>query len=482
MRYLLIVALLGALASPLWAGPQNGFDPGTIYLWRHYLQSGGSKIDNVNQEWLYVAGNTGYHGENDGSQRSLCFSHGPAGETTVAGSRMFVAYNQWDRYPNLREVNAGGTEVRKSYPGFSFGNAGGSALGNDLVKLGSLRYNPAKDSLILIATVDSRTMAYEMELLDGTPAEDPYPTLLTDLVALQTYDCGPANRGQISIGDVDNCGNLYVTARDMDINGNGGRNLGDVLVLSTIGLDDGGTTYATPGDCLINNANAPYAIGVDPATGTLYIGSRKTNRPDQKVRQYDAATGALLNGDVCGGGKKWTNINADDDGDVFLVPEVGSNGGVRVVRAGGGVASIGGRGADAASPPSGPPAKVGELDILPSDDPNELTVNVQGKGRLPMDLIGNDCFDISTVDPATVNIAGVGSVKAPNLVGDVYELKVSRTELILGLGLDQMEPYSVVEITVEGMTLGGASFSATDTVTLSGDVKENVAHGITTFE
>jgi hypothetical protein len=112
-----------------------------------------------------------------------------------------------------------------------------------------------------------------------------------------------------------------------------------------------------------------------------------------------------------------------------------------------------------------PPIEM-NLDILPDDDPNLFTVNTQGKGRLPMAILASEEYDISEIDVNSISIAGtVFPVKAPHL-GDDLVIHVSRRELILALGLDTMEPGTIVPVTVQGLLMNGPCITATDTIEL----------------
>jgi hypothetical protein len=126
------------------------------------------------------------------------------------------------------------------------------------------------------------------------------------------------------------------------------------------------------------------------------------------------------------------------------------------------------------------------LDILPDSCPNDFTVNLQGKGRLPMAILGSETFDVSTIDVDTISIGGVAfPVKAPSIMDvsaragegecacqmgvDGYAdlvLHFSRRDVIQALGLDAMEPGTVVPVSVEGYLTNGKPFKATDCVTL----------------
>jgi hypothetical protein len=130
-----------------------------------------------------------------------------------------------------------------------------------------------------------------------------------------------------------------------------------------------------------------------------------------------------------------------------------------------------------------------ELDIKPGSCPNPLNTNTQGKGRLPMAILGTDTFDASEIDPNSISIAGsvfplpvpvIEDAGTPLLDGEECEchelegdgiddlvLHFSRRDIIIALGLGGMEPGTIVPITVEGALLDGTPFEATDCVRIN---------------
>ncbi|MHC4444903.1 MAG: hypothetical protein ACYTA5_20080, partial [Planctomycetota bacterium] len=134
-----------------------------------------------------------------------------------------------------------------------------------------------------------------------------------------------------------------------------------------------------------------------------------------------------------------------------------------------------------------PPPKV-HLDIKPGSCPNPVNTNTQGKGRIPMAILGTETFDVSEIDPASISIGGVvfpvrtpviEDVGTPLLDGEECEchelegdgiddllIHFSRREVLLALGLNNMPPGTVVPITVSGELLDGTLIEATDCVTL----------------
>jgi len=129
------------------------------------------------------------------------------------------------------------------------------------------------------------------------------------------------------------------------------------------------------------------------------------------------------------------------------------------------------------------------LDIKPGGCPNPLNTNTRGKGTLPVAILGTDSFDVSEIDPDSISIADVVlPQKTPSIEDESAPIEVgiecacqvgtdgindlvihfSRRAVILALGLDQMEPGTVVPIAVEGNLLDGTPFEATDCVELVG--------------
>jgi hypothetical protein len=127
------------------------------------------------------------------------------------------------------------------------------------------------------------------------------------------------------------------------------------------------------------------------------------------------------------------------------------------------------------------------IDIKPGSCPNPLNTNTRGKGKIPMAILGTEDFDVSDIDPDSISIAGtVLPVRTPVIedIGTPFDgaecechelegdgsndlvIHFSRREIILALGLNQMELGTVVPITLEGSLFDGRLFTATDCVTL----------------
>ena len=114
------------------------------------------------------------------------------------------------------------------------------------------------------------------------------------------------------------------------------------------------------------------------------------------------------------------------------------------------------------------------MDILPCDDPNLFTVNMQGKGRLPIAILASEEYDITQIDAVSLHIGeATFPVRVPVIDKDdngdgLPDLKIhySRRDVIAALGLDTMEPGTVVPITVEGLMNDGRVVFGTDNVVL----------------
>ncbi|MHC4798362.1 MAG: hypothetical protein ACYTF1_17145, partial [Planctomycetota bacterium] len=117
---------------------------------------------------------------------------------------------------------------------------------------------------------------------------------------------------------------------------------------------------------------------------------------------------------------------------------------------------------------------IANLDILPEEDPNLFAVNMQSKGRLPMAILGSNDYDINDIDISSLSVAGtVLPVRTPKIEKDVngdglldLVIHVSRRDVIAALGLDLLDPGTVVDITVNATMLSCGKLQATDSVIL----------------
>ncbi|MHC4442841.1 MAG: hypothetical protein ACYTA5_09620 [Planctomycetota bacterium] len=108
---------------------------------------------------------------------------------------------------------------------------------------------------------------------------------------------------------------------------------------------------------------------------------------------------------------------------------------------------------------------IAPLDIKPGSCPNPLNTNTQGKGRLPMAILGSEDKPPSIEDVS-------GPLGEPCTCGtgepDGYDdlvLHFSRRDVIFALGLDMIEPGTEVEVTVNA-TMGGSDLVATDCIVI----------------
>jgi len=121
-----------------------------------------------------------------------------------------------------------------------------------------------------------------------------------------------------------------------------------------------------------------------------------------------------------------------------------------------------------------PPLEV-DVDILPHDDPNLLTQNTRSKGRLPIAILGSEEYDIGDINLVSLSIAGTDLVPLKTPSADKDEngdgindlvMHFSRRDLIMAMGLLDLDPGTVVSITVEGTLSSGRVVFGTDDVTL----------------
>jgi hypothetical protein len=126
------------------------------------------------------------------------------------------------------------------------------------------------------------------------------------------------------------------------------------------------------------------------------------------------------------------------------------------------------------------------LDIKPGSCPNPLNTNTQGKGRLPMAILGTSSFDVNDIDPLSIKIEevifplktpSIEDVATPLLDGEECEchelegdgftdlvIHFSRAKIITTLSLGDMPRDAEVPITVTGKLFDGTPFEATDCV------------------
>ena len=112
-------------------------------------------------------------------------------------------------------------------------------------------------------------------------------------------------------------------------------------------------------------------------------------------------------------------------------------------------------------------------DILPSDDPNDFTVQkkADSKARLPIEVYGSAELDVADIDLGSIRVAGsVIPVKVSNDGDENHDgyadlvIHVNRVDLINALDLSN-EIGNVVDVVITGAAAGGCPcFEATDVV------------------
>jgi hypothetical protein len=106
-----------------------------------------------------------------------------------------------------------------------------------------------------------------------------------------------------------------------------------------------------------------------------------------------------------------------------------------------------------------------DVDIKPGSYPNSFNINK--KGVMPIVILTSDTFDATTVDPVTVTVLGVNPLRwwEEDVDGDGdldLGLHFEAQEIVATLG--SVNDGDDVDLTVEGLTFGGTSFSGVDNV------------------
>jgi N-acetylneuraminic acid mutarotase len=108
------------------------------------------------------------------------------------------------------------------------------------------------------------------------------------------------------------------------------------------------------------------------------------------------------------------------------------------------------------------PVRIVSIDIKPGNDPN--SINLGEHGLLPVAILGSADFDVSTIDPTTIEIGGVtlaarGSAKSPKLA-------CSYEDVDLDGNMDMMTFFDVQTLTSDGV-LDENTIALTITATLT---------------
>ncbi|MHC4445081.1 MAG: hypothetical protein ACYTF1_26610 [Planctomycetota bacterium] len=510
----LVLASL-VLAVPALAGTSNGFesdycyalsDHGTIDMLR---QSDGANVGS-----LPIGGAT------------FCFSNSQvAGANSPAGARLFVA-REYDISGNgkadeitISEYDSAANELRRTYLGRWWHGAPNKTLSYDStkpLKIGTIRYNPVNDTLIVSANTGNKhkkhppSKAWEF-LLPDWPGAAGGVQLINEYTLLGNYK----NRTNIAINPND--GMMYATGYNYGSGESGWRCCIGETPTNPVDPNYGVNTKLLDGTmyrdhCYDNQHYQMSAIAYrewENAVGDMIPEINTSNESTWTVYQPyawvwgngicvgnpgDTEPHPLLGrvgtpgADIAPACNRIRGIRANTDpytGELFMVGNGGrtGNGGgvlqVKPIRPQAGSLILGGQGSVYADADSPMPDLVLEVDLdifTDPADPNELTQNVGNKGRLPVAILGSNDYDVNEIDLSSLNIAGtVFPVKTPKIEKDengdgILDLVVhfSRREVILALDLldPPTAPGTVVEITVDGALLSGRAMFGTDSVTM----------------
>lgn len=514
MRKILIGLVLASLvlAVPALAVDNNGFE--TDYC---YAKSGGDMHMLSQATGNKVGQLSGMAGE------SHCFSNSPVcGAYTPAGARLFTAerYRMWTNRRDeilLREYNAAGTEIRRSYLSRWCLNGLGGPLnvgGKDIV-IGTIRYNPVNDTLIISINPGNKasgyrpSKAYEIALPDW---DAPPPWIGGGCYLVNVYTLLNQYKNRTNIAINPNDGMMYATGYNYGSYGSGLRaGIGETPTnpadpnfgVNTLILD--GTMYRN--HCGDNQWYQPAALTYQDLTNGF---AQLLNSHESTWTEYQPYAWSWIHPGVCVGNPSKTfpmpiiarigtpgadiaprchrrrGVRANTDlltGEAFIVgngTRNGNRGGVLQIKntrphtgsliLGGDASGYG----DAASPGGPPPPLAVDVDILPADDPNLLTVNMEGKGRLPIAILGSEEVDVTTIDLSSLNMAGVGLPVRTPVIEDTNEdghldivMHFSRRDVIANLELELLDcDGSVVEVTIDGAMPCGLAVTGSDDLVL----------------
>jgi hypothetical protein len=111
-----------------------------------------------------------------------------------------------------------------------------------------------------------------------------------------------------------------------------------------------------------------------------------------------------------------------------------------------------------------PPLEV-DIDIKPCSWPNPLNVNK--KGVLPVAILGTDDFDVTQVDPASVELEGVSPLRWSWEYAGVLTFKFDAQEVVAALG--EVDDGDVLTLELTGMLreeFGSTLFAGEDVVVI----------------
>lgn len=120
------------------------------------------------------------------------------------------------------------------------------------------------------------------------------------------------------------------------------------------------------------------------------------------------------------------------------------------------------------------PLKV-DIDVKPGSFPNSICLNDQG--LLPVAILGNQTFDVTQIDPSTININGIyitlrGSMKKPKLAYSFEDVNTDGfTDLITFFSIPELVNAGILaedttSLRVDGRLYDGTRIAGTDTVNI----------------
>lgn len=430
----------------------NGWDTSNVYVIRNGLFQDGipqvppNAIEIVTESALIPSGLRTRFGNvlvnDDFEVKTLAFSNSPvAGVNSPAGARMFLA----ESFPSggpftdvfLNEYGSSAQLLRKFYLGGAFAAGNGQLVpvqaGNGLT-IGSIRYNPKKNTLAVSATLATnggatvRAKVFEFALPDW-PADN--GNAAHAVTPVQVYE-GPAghtiNSNHPANIDFDDDGNLYMTGKTFDANGQGGGFKPDLIKVNTLGLTGGVSTYVIPitganvDNLLIEGSiesqtidySAIWTLAVRTASHSIMLFPRTEEVAGMPTLEYSLTTragnGNLLFVQNWGPHPSGWGLNSQitaaqrdpESGAVFVSCFRGDpGGGPKRINAAGTIDVIGWRNWDVASPPPLPPPT--------ADSDHDGDVDQSDFGFLqrcfvsPPDTITQNCRSIDLVTDNSIN-------------------------------------------------------------------------------
>lgn len=454
IRWIILAGVVAFLLPRITraAATLNGWDTSNVYVIRNNLFQDGipqvppNSIEIVTESALIPPGLRTRFGNvlvyDDLEIKTLAFSNSPvAGANSPAGARMFLA----EAYPSggpytdvfLNEYSSSAQLLRKFYLGGAFAAGNGQLVpnqaGNNLT-VGSIRYNLKKNTLAVSATLATnggatvRAKVFEFALPDwaadnGTAAHPVTPVQVYEAPAGHTINSNhPTNI------DFDDDGNLYMTGKTFDANGQGGGFKPDLIKINTLGLNGGTSTYVIPitganaGNLLIEGSienqtsdySAIWTLAVRTANGSIMLTPRTDEVAGMPTLEYSltahTGNGNLLLIHNWGPDPSGLGLNSQvtaaqrdpESGAVFVSCFRGEpGGGPKRINAAGTIDVIGWRNWDVASPPPLPPPT--------ADSDHDGDVDQSDFGFLqqcfvaPPNTIAQNCRSIDLVTDNSIN-------------------------------------------------------------------------------